>query len=194
MADFKYADDDSVLLTAVRQGDIRAYNALFKRYYPLLCVYCSRFIEVEEVEDIVQEVMTWLWEKRAEIQFETSLNAYLYKMVYNRTLNQNLRNEKKVHVEGFFQQRLEEEVQCQDVHDIEELINMTNHAIEKLPVQYRETFMMHRLDGMSYKEIAEQLQISPKTVDYRIQQALKILRVKLKDYLPLILMHLLTSH
>lgn len=181
MADFKYADDDSVLLTAVRQGDIRAYNALFRRYYPSLCVYCSRFIEVEEVEDIVQEVMTWLWEKRAEIQFETSLNAYLYKMVYNRTLNQNLRNEKKVHVEGFFQQRLEEEAQYQDVHDIEELINMTNHAIEKLPVQYRETFMMHRLDGMSYKEIAEQLQISPKTVDYRIQQSLRLLRAWLKN-------------
>lgn len=102
-------------------------------------------------------------------------------MVYNRTLNQNLRNEKKVHVEGFFQQRLEEETRYQDTRDIEELMTMTNNAIGRLPERYREAFMMHRLDGMSYKEIAEQLQISPKTVDYRIQQSLRLLRAWLKN-------------
>ena len=53
---------------------------------------------------------------------------------------------------------------------------------------------MHRFRNLSYKEAAELLNVSSKTVDYRIQQALKILRVKLKDYLPLILMQLLTSH
>lgn len=182
MADLKYADDDSELLTAMKQGDIKAYNALFKRYYPSLCIYCSRFIGVEEVEDIVQEVMVWLWEKKTEIQFDTSLNAYLYKMVYNRSLNQNLRNEKKVHVENSFHQRLEEDARYQDVYGMEELRQVTNDAIERLPILYREAFMMHRLDGKSYKEIAEQLQISPKTVDYRIQQSLRLLRAWLKNY------------
>ena len=71
-----------------------------------------------------------------------------------------------------------------------------NHksCVRKKGVPYREAFIMHRFQNLSYKEAAELLNVSPKTVDYRIQQALKILRVKLKDYLPLILMHLLTSH
>lgn len=57
-------------------------------------------------------------------------------------------------------------------------------AIEQLPETYRTAFIIHRFKGMSYKEIAEMYQVSPKTIDYRIQQALKILRKELKDYLP----------
>ena len=65
-------------------------------------------------------------------------------------------------------------------------------AIEELPPSYREAFIMHRFRNLSYKEIAEILDVSPKTVDYRIQQSLKILRVKLQDYLPVLLL-LLTA-
>lgn len=61
------------------------------------------------------------------------------------------------------------------------------YQLEELPEPYREAFEMNRFENRTYKEIAEELGISAKTVDYRIQQSLKILRVKLKDYLPLIL-------
>ena len=81
-----------------------------------------------------------------------------------------------------------------DIYQINELSKHIQRAINELPPTYRVTFIMHRFQNLSYKEAAELLTVSPKTVDYRIQQALKILRVKLKDYLPLILMHLLTSH
>ena len=81
-----------------------------------------------------------------------------------------------------------------DIYQINELSKHIQRAINELPPTYREAFIMHRFQNLSYKEAAELLNVSPKTVDYRIQQALKILRVKLKDYLPLILMHLLTSH
>jgi RNA polymerase sigma-70 factor (ECF subfamily) len=70
---------------------------------------------------------------------------------------------------------------------IEELTIRIQEAVETLPESYKEAFVMHRFKNMSYKEIAEILGISPKTVDYRIQQALKQLRVDLKDYLPLLL-------
>ena len=74
----------------------------------------------------------------------------------------------------------------QDFSKLEELQKQIQEAILRLPSSYREAFIMHRFHDMSYKEIAVQLNISPKTVDYRIQQALKQLRIELKDYLPLI--------
>ena len=86
-------------------------------------------------------------------------------------------------MEQFFQERIEDEFRRLDPVNLEEMTRRTNEAINRLPENYREVFVMHRLKDMSYKSIAEQLQISPKTVDYRIQQALKLLRIWLKDYL-----------
>ena len=79
-------------------------------------------------------------------------------------------------------------LQDTDFYQFEELQKRIKEAVDALPPAYREAFVMHRFDNKSYKEIAEVLQVSPKTVDYRIQQALKQLRIKLKDYLPLILL------
>ena len=78
-------------------------------------------------------------------------------------------------------------LQDTDYYQMEELTKRIEEAIAALPESYRESFVMHRFRAMSYKEIAETLGVSPKTIDYRIQQALKQLRIELKDYLPLLL-------
>jgi RNA polymerase sigma-70 factor (ECF subfamily) len=74
-----------------------------------------------------------------------------------------------------------------DFYVFEELSQKIQSALEALPSNYREAFEMNRFQKLTYKEIASQLNVSSKTVDYRIQQALKQLRIDLKDYLPLIL-------
>jgi len=68
-----------------------------------------------------------------------------------------------------------------------ELMEQLDHAIKNLPEDYRNAFEMNRFDEMTYKEIAEKLDVSEKTIAYRISQALKILRKELKDYLPFLL-------
>ncbi len=80
-----------------------------------------------------------------------------------------------------------------DINDyqFEELVRNIGKAIESLPESYRTAFVMHRFQGKSYKEIAEVSHVSPKTIDYRIQQSLKILRIKLKDYLPVNLLFII---
>ena len=103
-------------------------------------------------------------------------------------------NEVKQRADTAYYERMFAMLQEVDIYQINELSKHIQRAINELPPTYREAFIMHRFQNLSYKEAAELLNVSPKTVDYRIQQALKILRVKLKDYLPLILMHLLTSH
>lgn len=78
-----------------------------------------------------------------------------------------------------------------DEHDFtsaDELINRLQNTLDNMPETYREAFMLHRFEGKSYKEIAEMKHLSPKTIDYRIQQALKRLRSDLSDYLPAVLL------
>lgn len=75
-----------------------------------------------------------------------------------------------------------------DVCQLNELSKQLRKALDELPESYRKAFVMHRFKGMNYKEIADLLEVSQKTVAYRIQQALKLLRIKLKDYLPLLLL------
>ena len=83
-----------------------------------------------------------------------------------------------------------EDINC---YQIAELTQKIEEAISLLPESYQAAFVMHRFKRMSYKDIAELLDVSPKTVDYRIQQALKILRGELKEYLPLVSMMLISN-
>lgn len=180
--------EDNNLICNLQKGDETAFNVIFKKYYPALCAYTSRFVEFEDAENIVQDLMTWVWENREFITIESSLNNYLFRSVYNRTLTLITRKEveKKAAAE-FYMRQNKHVLDNVDYYRIEDLTKRIEEAIRKLPDSYREAFVMHRFRNMTYKEIALQLKVSSKTVDYRIQQALKQLRIELKDYLPLIL-------
>lgn len=186
--------EDISLLFAMQKGDRNAFNMLFQKYYSVLCTYCYRFVRLEDAEEIVQDVMLWLWENRERPIIEYSLKQYLFKAVYHRSMSRIVQNEVKQRADAAYHERMFSMLQDIDICQINELSKHIQRAIDELPPTYKEAFIMHRFHNLSYKEAAERLNVSPKTVDYRIQQALKILRVKLKDYLPLVLIHLLTSH
>ena len=177
--------EDILLLSQLQQGDKKAFNTLFRRYYPILCAYAHRFIEMEDAEEIVQEIMLWVWEKRSELIIESSLNQYLFKMTYHRALNLITKKEITSRAETFFYTKNQEATENVNYYQIEELSKRIEKAIAALPESYQTAFIMHRFKGMSYKDIAAIYNVSPKTIDYRIQQALKLLREDLKDYLPL---------
>ena len=110
---------------------------------------------------------------------------YLFTSIHNRALNILNKKENKNFAENYFYQEMQTLTTEIDFYQLKELNKHIQQAITSLPPSYKEAFIMHRFKNMSYKEIAEQLNVSPKTIDYRIQQALKILRAELKDYLPL---------
>lgn len=180
--------EERFLLSAMQRGDLKAYGVLFRRYYPMLCAYATKFVELKDAEEVVQDVMLWLWENRETQTFETSLSQYLFKTVYHRAINLIVRHQSQLRADTLFYENMQEMLQDTDFYQLEELQKRIREAVDALPPAYREAFVMHRFDNKSYKEIAEILQVSPKTVDYRIQQALKQLRITLKDYLPLILL------
>ena len=182
-----YQSDNDFLLSAVQRGDQKAFDTLFRRYYPMLCAYGHRFVELEDAEEIVEDSLLWIWENRETLVIESSLNSYLFKMVYRRALNKLAHIDATQRADTRFYEEMQEMLQDTDYYQIEELAKRIEDAVAALPERYREAFVMHRFRDMSYKEIAETLGVSPKTIDYRIQQALKQLRVDLKDYLPLLL-------
>lgn len=170
----------------MKDGNYKAFECIFKKYYPMLCVYAHRFVEMEDVEDVVEECMIWLWEKRETITINTTLRQYLFSMVRNKSLN--LLTRKGVAEKAaawYFSSLMEKSMSEPDQYQVKELQNKIQESIESLPESYREAFIMHRFQGMSYKEIAEKNNVSVKTIDYRIQQALKLLRKHLNNYLPI---------
>lgn len=182
-----YQSDNDFLLSAVQRGDQKAFDTLFRRYYPMLCAYGHRFVELEDAEEIVEDSLLWIWENRETLVIDSSLNSYLFKIVYRRALNKLAHIDATQRADTRFYEEMQEMLQDTDYYQIEELAKRIEDAVAALPESYREAFVMHRFRDMSYKEIAETLGVSPKTIDYRIQQALKQLRVDLKDYLPLLL-------
>ncbi|WP_195655742.1 RNA polymerase sigma-70 factor [Bacteroides sp. 1001136B_160425_E2] len=182
-----HLSENNYLLSAIQRGDQKAFDALFRKYYPTLCAYGHRFVDLEDAEEIVQDSLLWIWENRENLIIEISLSSYLYKMIYRKALNKLAHIDAAQRADTQFYEEMKEMLQDTDIYQIEELTRQIKDAIANLPESYREAFVMHRFQDMSYKEIAEILEISPKTVDYRIQQALKQLRLDLKDYLPLLL-------
>ena len=108
-------------------------------------------------------------------------------MVHHKALNKLAHIDAIKRADTRFYEEMQEMIQDMDFYQIKELTKRIEEAVTALPENYRQAFVMHRFRDMSYKEIAETLEVSPKTVDYRIQQELKQLRIDLKDYLPLLL-------
>lgn len=180
--------EDSFLLSAMQSGDRKAFDMLFRKYYIPLCTYSQHFIGMEDAKEVVQDIMLWIWENRETQHIDYSFSQYIFKAVYHRSINIIVQNEVKLRAHAIYSERIQSMLQETDVCQLNELSKRLKEALDGLPESYREAFIMSRYKNMSYKEIAHLLDVSPKTVDYRIQQALKILRVKLKDYLPLLLL------
>lgn len=183
----KYNYEDQSLLLAIKDGNEKAFDILFRKYYPMLCAYGNKFVELEDAEECVQDAMLWLWKNKEMVVIQSSLSSYLFSIVYHRAINRIKQEEVKSWAENYFYEEMQSLIDEPNFYLIEELTTRIQEAVTALPESYKEAFVMHRFKNMSYKEIAGILGVSPKTIDYRIQQALKQLRIELKDYLPLLL-------
>lgn len=179
--------EDISLLSAIKDGDEKAFDVLFRKYYPMLCAYGNKFVELEDAEECVQDAMLWLWQNKEVLVIQSSLSSYLFSIVHHRAINRINQKEIKSRAENYFYEKMQSLIEDTNFYHIEELTIRIQEAVAALPESYKEAFVMHRFKNMSYKEIAGILEVSPKTIDYRIQQALKQLRIDLKDYLPLLL-------
>ena len=177
------------LLVTLQAGDITAFEMIFKTYYQPLCNYAYSFVhDRDEAEEIVQATFLSVWEKKDNLTIHTGVKPYLYAMVRNAALNV-LKHEKikqqHATVELAVAERSAESVTRTVMAS--ELEDRIYKALNKLPEQCRLVFKLSRFEELKYAEIAEQLNISIKTVENQMGKALKIMREQLKDYLPLLI-------
>ena len=179
---------EQYFLSGLKRGDRRVFAALFNTYYKDLvlfggCISRNHF----QVEDIVQNVFLKLWDDRAEIEIHTSLKSYLLRAVRNGCMNELYHGEV---VREYQSDKGKHELEDYDTENYILYSDLSSHleeALRKLPENQRAVFRLSRLEGVRYKEIAGRLNISERTVEVWISKALTLLRVYLKDFLPLLL-------
>jgi len=172
---------DLLLSTKLKNGDTSAYKELFDIYYMPLCIYSLKFNDsFQQSEDIVQEIFVKFWKEKLYLRLNGVIGPYLFKAVKNNTLMQ-LRKESK-----YIFEEIEEEVlkvlddESIDMLTLEEDKKKLFKEVEGLPTKSKEVFKAIVLDGLKYKEVAEQFDISINTVKTHYSRALKQLRKSLK--------------
>jgi len=180
---------DKQVLETLQLGNESAFEMIFKTYYQPLCRYAYSFLQdKEEAEEVVQSSFINVWEKRNSIAIETSLKSYLYRMVRNACLNvikhDKIKQQHVAHELAVTEATYESVAQKVYATELESKIT---EAIKTLPEQCRIVFQLSRFEELKYQEIADQLQISVKTVENHMGKALRLMREQLKEYLPLFL-------
>ena len=172
-------DDEGLLLKKLKEGSKEAFRELYTEFYTKLCLYITFFTRNEnKSEDIVQEVMTKIWEKRAEIQITGKLKNYLYRASYNEFLNIEKRRKKFSFLEELAIEAYEELEEEDHLYPIK--LQIIRDEVQKLPPKCREVFIKVKMEGKKYIEVAEELKISPKTVEIHMGNALKRIREAVK--------------
>ena len=180
---------EQLQIEALTVGDITAFEMLFRTYYQPLCNYAYTFLQdKEDAEEIVQSTFLMVWEKRETLAIRTSVRPYLYAMVRNACLN-IIKHEKIKQKHAGEEMALAERSHDSVANTVasNELEYRIKVAMEELPEQCRMVFKLSRFEELKYAEIADQLNISIKTVENHMGKALRIMREQLKDYLPLII-------
>ncbi len=167
--------------------DLKVFESVFKTHYSGLASFAVHYVGDRDIaEEIVQELFTNLWTKAKETQIQTNLKSYLFGATRNACLNylKHQKVERKYAERHLSTTREEYEV---DFLELEQLHSLLEKAMNKIPEKCREIFEMSRFEGKKYQEIADELQLSLKTVENQMGKALKIMRDELQDYLPMII-------
>jgi RNA polymerase sigma-70 factor (ECF subfamily) len=193
--------NSEILIEELKKGSEAAFRSLFDGYYALLVNVADGYLHNRQLsEEIADDVMFRIWEKRKELEIHTSLRNYLIQAVYNRCIN-HLKSIKHK-PENPENKITDENSQYMAYFSIynplppsrlltSELETSINNAIEGLPAQCKKIFQLSRFNEMSYEEIANELKISVNTVKTQLKVALKKLRIDLKDYLSILIFILL---
>ncbi|WP_205503876.1 RNA polymerase sigma-70 factor [Rufibacter psychrotolerans] len=169
---------DQELHALLKTNEAQFMETLFKQYYTLLCRTAVRFTkDTEAAEDLVQEVFCKIWQNREVLEISTSYKAYLVRSVTNQALNYIEKQKRLVLSEDStpYESSLSANTTL-ELLEGSEMEGRVQQALAALPPQCRLIFEMSRFEELTYKEIADTLQLSPKTVENQMGKALRILR------------------
>ena len=190
---FKVEYSDSTVISLLKQGGEKAFEWLFKEHFKSLHAYAYTFLKDDEMaEEIVQNVFCRIWEKRELLKTDGSLKAYLYRAVHNESLNYLKHQKVKASFGVYYAgQQQDEDEQVSHKVAAAELQKHIDVAMSELPQQCRIIFQLSRFEQLKYQQIADHLGLSIKTVENQMGKALRMMRQKLAEFLPIILLLLM---
>ncbi len=172
------------ILSRLADDNHAAMEELFNYYYPRLYNFSKAFLKLEDgIDDILQEVFVKIWKNRRNIENSYTFESYIFTITRNQLLNElrsRLNNQKTR--DRIFQSAVGSEYLSFETAEFDELTKKVELLIEELPARQKEVFKLSRIEGLSHKEIAEKLNITAKTVEYHITQAITYIKGKLEAF------------
>ncbi|MCH8567164.1 MAG: RNA polymerase sigma-70 factor [Balneolales bacterium] len=171
----------------LNKSDEKAFAELFEHSYDFMFAYITKYIFCRDsARDVLQDVYIKVWNIRESLDSDKSLKALMYQMVRNSALNHlRDRKDKNISLDSVGEYEHQTEPEIFDLYDKQEantLHNQIQDWINELPERQREAFELSRYEGMSHQEIAEVMDLKPRTVNNHIVLALNNLRKRLDDY------------
>ncbi len=184
-----------------KKGDDRAFSFFFKKYYDSIVGFCKQFIgDEDKAKSVAQEAFIKLWMNREKVQKASGIKAFLYRSAKTDCLNLLRHKEVVVKYKNVELQKKESQLNLEilnslnfDKMSVSELERQIEKTIEELPEKCKEVFIKSRKENKKNKEISAELEISVKAVEAHITRALKILKTKLSNYLPAVLIEIILS-
>lgn len=188
--DQKLEYTENSLIELIRNGDKKTFDQVFLQYFNSLHAYAYQIVKnSDDAEEVVQNVFFKIWTRRSQLKADGFLKSFLYRSVHNECLNhlkhQKVRSNFNVHYSEADENsmgNLNEDIMASALE------KSIHNAINELPERCRAVFQLSRFDHLKYREIAEVLNISIKTVENQMGKALQILRLKMVDFLILVLL------
>ena len=167
------------VINNLSKGNLLAFNTLYKEYSGRLYRFALGYLKSEEeAEELVQEVFTKIWEKRADLKEELSFKSFLFTIAFN-IIRKHFRT--KAYLSEYLKTGISDDMDMQTSQKItyDSLYQYITELVNQLPERRKEIFIKSRFEGLSIKEIAEKLKISHKTVENQLTDALKFIRTNL---------------
>jgi len=190
--------DEKILIRKIKEGDAWAFKNVMRKYYRELVDFAYHYVNSSHVaKDVVQDVFANIWERRSRWSPDRSLKLYLYQSVKNEALKL-LRDRKTEYkyIEAYLEEKGEQKIVLKEEieGDNQEFQEVVRQAIQSLPERARMTYQLHRRDGLTYKEIAQVMEISHETVESQMSRALQLLRERLSKFVPILVLVAAIEH
>ena len=169
------------LIKQLKGSSHGAFAEIYDHYSKRVYAFSVKSLkDNSEAENAVQTIFMRLWEHREELNEELSLIAYLFKLTKNHIINVNKRKIYKEILTEYLKENSESQVDLNKDIDCKDIVRFVERLLEELPERRKEMFLLNRNDGLTYREIANKLNVSENTVDTQIRNALNYLREKVR--------------
>jgi RNA polymerase sigma-70 factor (ECF subfamily) len=185
MRDTMQEISDLELITRVRAGDAEGYRLLVERYQSLIYSIAYRMVrDRSEAEDLAQDVFLKAYQMLDSFREEASFKTWICRIATNRCIDWRRKHASRAQLTAEVEEagRLSDDKETpEQVYLRRERLKQVRDVIEQMPDKYRTILLMHHFQGMSYKDIAEREQISPRTVETRLYRAKQMLRNAMEE-------------